>query len=271
MTSRRGAVVALTTAVLVAVAGAAPALAAGATGTAGGDRDRRDRHRSRVPPPRRRRPHRRPRRRHRIADVLRSGGGRLLAVHESVGTVVVEVTPDVAAGLARLAGVRSVTPDGVAHLQSLGYNPSSQAGSMTNVNRLTGAQAAWRRGITGAGVDVAVIDTGTTPVTSLRHSSKVVVGPDLSFDSQALNLRHLDGYGHGTHMASIIAGRDVAPASGTAYADDTRNLYGMAPDAADRQRQGRRPQRRGRRLAAHRGHRLGGAEPPHATALTSGS
>jgi serine protease AprX len=192
MTSRRGAVVALTTAALVALAGAAPALAA----TTGG------------------------------AD-----GGRLVAVHESVGTVVVDVSPAVAARLARLAGVRSVTRDGVARLQTLGYTPSSQSGSMTNVTRLTGARDAWRRGITGAGVDVAVIDTGTTPVASLKQSSKVVVGPDLSFDSQALNLRYLDGYGHGTHMASVIAGRDVAPAAGATYAADTKNLYGMAPDA----------------------------------------
>jgi serine protease AprX len=232
MTSRRGAFAALTTAVLVAVAGAAPALAAGTTraaGTAataaGQSAGQASRHLVAVDPAAD------PAAGSRIADVLRSGDGRLLAVHESVGTVVVEVTPDVAARLARLAGVRSVTPDGVAHLQSLGYSPASQAGSMTNINRLTGAQSAWRRGITGAGVDVAVIDTGTTPVTSLRSSSKVVVGPDLSFDSQALNLRYLDGYGHGTHMASIIAGREVAPAAGTAYAADTRNLYGMAPDA----------------------------------------
>jgi serine protease AprX len=124
-----------------------------------------------------------------------------------------------------------VTPDGVAHVQSLGYDPGSQPGSTVNVTRLTGAQAAWRRGITGAGVDVAVIDTGTTPVPSLRDAGKVVVGPDLSFDSQADNLRYLDGFGHGTHMASLIAGREVPPGSGAAYAEDTRNLYGMAPDA----------------------------------------
>jgi serine protease AprX len=36
----------------------------------------------------------------------------------------------------------------------------------------------------------------------------VINGPDLSFESQAPNLRHLDTFGHGTHMAGIIAGRD---------------------------------------------------------------
>ena len=167
----------------------------------------------------------------RVSEVVGAGHGTVRAVHEAVGTVVVDVTPAVAARLAAVAGVRSVTPDGVAHVQSLGYDPGSQPGSTVNVTRLTGAQAAWRRGITGAGVDVAVIDTGTTPVPSLRDAGKVVVGPDLSFDSQADNLRYLDGFGHGTHMASLIAGREVPPGSGAAYAEDTRNLYGMAPDA----------------------------------------
>jgi serine protease AprX len=229
MTRHRTAVVALAAAALLAVTGAAPALAtapapAATAAATGGTATSRylvalaD-------------PDADPAVGARVADVLRAGDGRLLAVHESVGTIVVEVSPAVAAGLAGVAGVRSVTPDGVAHVQSLGYSPSTQSGSMTNVTRLTGAQGAWRKGITGAGVDVAVIDTGTAPVASLKHSTKVVAGPDLSFESQALNLRYLDGYGHGTHMASIIAGREVAPAAGSVYAADTKNLYGMAPDA----------------------------------------
>jgi serine protease AprX len=47
-----------------------------------------------------------------------------------------------------------------------------------------------------------------------------VNGPDLSFESQAANLRYLDTYGHGTHMAGIIIADDVA--TGT---------RGLAPDA----------------------------------------
>ena len=66
----------------------------------------------------------------------------------------------------------------------------------------------WGRGYTGRGVDVAVIDTGVVPVTGLHLAGKVVNGPDLSFESQAGDLRYLDGFGHGTHMAGIIAGND---------------------------------------------------------------
>jgi hypothetical protein len=57
-----------------------------------------------------------------------TGGGRLLAVQEAVGTVVVEVPPAVAAELASLPGVGSVTLDGGAHVPSPGYPPVAQAG-----------------------------------------------------------------------------------------------------------------------------------------------
>jgi serine protease AprX len=57
--------------------------------------------------------------------------------------------------------------------------------------------------LNGHGVGIALIDTGVSPVANLR-ASQVVNGPDLSFESQAPNLRHLDTYGHGTHMAGIM-------------------------------------------------------------------
>jgi serine protease AprX len=112
-----------------------------------------------------------------------------------------------------------------------GTDPNSAPGSLSAITRLTGARALWQQGYTGAGIDVAVIDTGVAPVPALSDPTKVAVGPDMSFDSQDPNLRYLDGYGHGTHMAGIIAGREGPKASGATYAADTTRLYGMAPDA----------------------------------------
>jgi serine protease AprX len=111
---------------------------------------------------------------------------------------------------------------------SLGYDPVADKGSLNNIAEVIGAHDAYQRGLTGKGVGVALIDTGVAPVPGLT-SGNVVNGPDLSFDSQAPGLAHLDGYGHGTHLASIIAGRDVA-GTPSSYLDPSR-FDGVAPDA----------------------------------------
>ena len=81
-----------------------------------------------------------------------------------------------------------------------------------------GADRLHSLGVTGRGVGVALVDTGVVPVPGLR-SGNVVSGPDLSLDSASPQLRHLDAFGHGTHLAGIIAGRDGA------------GFAGLAPDA----------------------------------------
>jgi subtilisin family serine protease len=127
-------------------------------------------------------------------------------------------------------GVQAVTENEPVRMQAAAYAPTTDAGSLYNTTLATGAQAYWKAGYTGKGIDVAVIDTGTAPVPGLAGTGKLVNGPDLSFESQAPNLRYLDTYGHGTHMAGIIAGRGDAAVAGR-YAGDTTNFLGMAPDA----------------------------------------
>jgi serine protease AprX len=124
--------------------------------------------------------------------------------------------------------VLSVTPNAVMHPFS--YSATSDVGSMLNVSQMTGAQLYWQAGYTGAGVDVALIDSGVAPVDGLTTPGKVINGPDLSLESQNSNLRYLDTLGHGTHMAGIIAGRANAAVPGN-YVGDQTNFLGMAPDA----------------------------------------
>ena len=105
---------------------------------------------------------------------------------------------------------------------------SAYAGSMFWINRHTGATSFWNHGYTGAGIDVALIDTGITPVPALNDPSRVVNGPDLSFDSQVPSLMHLDAFGHGTHLAGIIAGREPGT---TIDRNDDSGFVGIAPEA----------------------------------------
>jgi serine protease AprX len=111
-----------------------------------------------------------------------------------------------------------------------GYDPAADPYSMYNVTLQTGVQSWWDAGYTGAGVDVAVIDSGVAPVQGLNTPGKVFYGPDLSLESQNPSLRNYDTYGHGTFMAGLIAGQDsslTAP-----YSAAPASVYrGVAPDA----------------------------------------
>jgi serine protease AprX len=101
---------------------------------------------------------------------------------------------------------------------------------MYNTARSIGAATWWKSKYTGKGIDVAVIDTGVAPVAGLDAPGKVVYGPDLSLESQAPNLTNLDTNGHGTFMASLIAGRDSTLTS--PYSSAAAPAYaGIAPDA----------------------------------------
>jgi serine protease AprX len=111
---------------------------------------------------------------------------------------------------------------------TLGYDAAGDLGSTYALARLVGADRSWANGWTGKGVDIALVDTGVSPVAGLT-SGNVVNGPDLSFDSQNKALTNLDGYGHGTHLASIMVGRDAAGTT-TDYANPSR-FTGIAPDA----------------------------------------
>ena len=115
------------------------------------------------------------------------------------------------------------------------WDSTKDLGSLNSFTTRTSIQDLWSKldalglRLTGSGVTVAVIDTGVTPVAGLSTAGKVVNGPDLSFDGQAAGTRYLDGFGHGTHMAGIIAGRDASVAPGAEKG--TKSFVGVAPGA----------------------------------------
>ncbi len=130
-----------------------------------------------------------------------------------------------------IRGVASVTPDAPLTLLHAvdSFDGATDTGSLYNTQKSIKAHDFYRNGITGQGIDVALIDSGVVPVDGLSAPGKVINGPDLSFESQTPELYSLDTYGHGTHMAGIIAGRGNGVTSSNYTSHDS--FVGIAPDS----------------------------------------
>lgn len=127
------------------------------------------------------------------------------------------------------SAVLSVTSNGSVQLLGSSYDPSHDNYSAYNLQDEMGSRTLWNHD-TGAGVGVALIDSGVTPVQGLNNPGQVVNGPDLTEESQSPTTDHLDTYGHGTFMAGIIAGDD--PGVNPAKSQGNQQAYmGVAPSA----------------------------------------
>ena len=163
-------------------------------------------------------------------------GGHVDQQISLINALVADVPTDAVAGLAATPAVAQVTPNGSVQLlgssysgTSSSYDPTTDVNSMYNIEAMDGAHAYWDAGYTGQGVGVALIDSGVTPVNGLQTPGKVVNGPDYSSTSAFRSLRNLDEFGHGTHMAGIIAGLDNGVSS--VSSSDTSDFMGMAPNS----------------------------------------
>jgi serine protease AprX len=119
----------------------------------------------------------------------------------AVRAATVTGTPAALAALARRPGVRGVAPDAPMVPTS---TREGAAGSVLAWERLGGE--AGEAGA-GAGVRVALVDTGVSDTAALdRASGRLVDAVDTSGEKRRIAV---DGYGHGTFMAGVIAGGAV--------------------------------------------------------------
>ena len=94
---------------------------------------------------------------------------------------------------------------------------SLDPGSLFTLSYAVRARDVWNmkdasgRAVTGKGVTVALVDSGVEAVPGLDAPGKIVRGPDLSLESNSDALAGHDTFGHGTHLAGIIAARDTVP------------------------------------------------------------
>jgi serine protease AprX len=127
-------------------------------------------------------------------------GVHVVARYPSVGVATVTGTPAALARIAGQPGVRGIAPD-----RSLRPNDADtdDPGSVLAWEHVGGQ--AGRPGA-GAGVRVALVDTGVSDSPALsRSSGRLVDAVNTSGDASGD-----DGYGHGTFMAGILAGGPVA-------------------------------------------------------------
>lgn len=130
-----------------------------------------------------------------------------------------------AAALRRLAavpGVRGLAPDGALELTGGTAGDAGGVLASEGLGGLAGEAGA------GAGVRVAVVDTGVSDTAALnRASGRLIDAADSSTVADGGRVEtggtYRDGYGHGTFMAGVVAGGAVSGSDGKAI--------GVAPGA----------------------------------------
>jgi serine protease AprX len=167
--------------------------------------------------------------------LVRAAGGQVTRDLHIINGLGVRIAPAGRAGLAAAPGVHAVTANAAARSTARPAPPvgwDAQELSTAYVHS-TKAQRAWADVMTpatGKGVAVAVIDTGVAGhlpdfrVSQTDDSSRVVASVVTNPDATTTS----DRYGHGTHVAGLVAGNDRA----LPEADPLYNKYiGTAPQS----------------------------------------
>ncbi len=150
--------------------------------------------------------------------IAASVGGRVREDFRAVASHTMELPLRDVAKLAGQSGVRYIIPDAPVR----GTSQYDNATLKTLYPRETHATDVWagqnRLSATGKGVGVALLDTGFTRHPDLAHALTAVKSNPLASNAE-------DQYGHGTHLAGIIAGRNMN--AGYVGIAPEANIYGV--------------------------------------------
>lgn len=167
------------------------------------------------------------------AGAARASGLRLMDTWNSIGVAVAKGSPDRIKSAAHRAGVTYLEGDRPLRYLDVTSNVATRGDQARRT--LTGADG---HALDGRGVSVAEIDSGvdgTHPFLTEKDGSSAVVanlksicpqislGPGCFVDVPTNDSDTLSAGGHGTHVAGIIAGRDVTV--------DGKKMHGAAPGA----------------------------------------
>lgn len=155
--------------------------------------------------------------------VVKAHGGKVTGHVPFIHGLVVKLPAKQAKALAKETKVVGLTLNSRVH--STGLDASKLA---TSYPKTTKADKVWARGFTGAGIGVGVIDTGIAgdqpDFKDAAGNSRIVANVITSPAAKTAG----DGFGHGTHVAGIIAG----DSSNRAANDPFKGKYvGIAPGA----------------------------------------
>ena len=157
--------------------------------------------------------------------MVRDAGGRVTGDLHVINGLAARMTAAQATALAKRDGVHAISMNAAAKPQSIDTTQLQ-----TSYNTSLRSDKVWEDPATGKGVGVAVIDTGIAGnmpdfrVSQSNTASRVVAAAVTNPYATTAT----DTYGHGTHVAGIIAGNGNNRAS----SDSLRGDYiGVAPDA----------------------------------------